>query len=262
MMTMTDITAAAVAARESARQDSGRFGAQEHTAPEVVVAADPAAAANDAWDGREEAAAQWRKARVAWAASHLPDHVEGVRYIEQDGQLIPALYITKAGEQPWGLDLYRTQHEPTINGMVNGHSDAVELEPMYEKSGRPGWEWRPVDRPDPEYAAQGVRLANRALGNANVLFQQQGLHYLRSNMPDGVERLDLAEGPVKNAHGGYEFVPEVIGAYDRDGALVPLDMHSREMADYRVTLARIDLGFLPEDDNDAGGTTYTLTRKA
>jgi hypothetical protein len=30
MVTMTDITATAAAARENARQDSGRFGAQEH----------------------------------------------------------------------------------------------------------------------------------------------------------------------------------------------------------------------------------------
>jgi hypothetical protein len=188
--------------------------------------------------------------------------VEGVRFIEQDGRLIPALYLTKAGEQPWGLDTYRTQHEPTINGMVNGHSAAVELEPMYEKGGRAGWEWRPTERPDPDAAAERNYLASRALTAVNDHFQREAQDYLRANMPDGIERIELVDLIQKNERGGYEYVPDIIGAYDRDGALVPLDLNTREMADYRVTLARIDLGYLPEEDNDAGGTTHTLTREA
>lgn len=37
MSVMTDISTAAIAAREEAREASGRFGAQEHTAPELTI---------------------------------------------------------------------------------------------------------------------------------------------------------------------------------------------------------------------------------
>lgn len=45
---MADITTQAESARENARQDSGRFGAQEHSAPEATLNGDPEATTIDA----------------------------------------------------------------------------------------------------------------------------------------------------------------------------------------------------------------------
>lgn len=265
MLSMTIISAEATTARESARATSGQFGTQDHTAPELALAADPAAALQDAWDARQALAREVEAATVNLAVSHMPDNIKGIRFVERDGQLIPALFIPiRDGGDVAGVDRYE-QQLMVVTALAHNHSDYVELEPITERSGNPAWEWIPgtEQRDVPVLVADAVREdAVRRFREADYDFNDASADYLRGNLPDGVDTLEVAFAPVKGAR-GYESVPTPIAAYDEDGELVMFDIHAREFADFRVNLARtaVDQKFPVHFTETTNAAVYTISRE-
>ena len=62
----------------------------------LIYASGNYAETDELWQQRQSAIRELEAARVAHAASTLPDNVAGVRFVERDGKLIAALYIPAA----------------------------------------------------------------------------------------------------------------------------------------------------------------------
>lgn len=255
MTGMTLISQDAVNRREAAR-DNGRFGEQPHTAPELTLGEVTPADLQDLWDERQAFARELEAATVNRAVAHMPENIKGLRFIERDGQLITALVIPSTpGGHIAGSDFHE-HHRPVLEAYANNHSDYVELEPVTERNGGQAWEFIPSaeQRAIPAAFADTAREdALRRFQDASLAFNKKSAHYLRNNLPLGVDRIDVAYGPVKSGK-GYESVPTVVAAYDEDGAAV-FDIHARDFADYRVNLARTAVA-------DHFPVTYTETDAA
>lgn len=266
MTDMTIVNPATDAEREAARRHNGQFGNQQHSVPEATVGAPSAETVRDLWDERKAAAKDVEVATVGLAMSHLPDNLRGIRYVEKDGQLIPALLIpTTPGGHVAAADFVE-KHLPVVTAYANSRTEAVELEPVTEEDGRQAWEWIPdaERRAVPAEKAEDARWeALTRFHEANYDFNDASEAFLRANMPEGAERVEVAYGPVTVGWGRYMTVPEVTGAYDADGELLPLDVHANEFADYRVNVARTDVAAVfPSHFNETGAAIYTITRKA
>ena len=263
MKVMTLINQDAVARREAAREN-GRFGEQHHTAPELTLTAITPATLQNSWDERQATAREVQAATVNRAIAHMPENIRGLRFIERDGELIVALVIpSEPGGHIAGSDFHEN-HRPVIAAYANDRSDYVELEPVYEKSGREAWDWvpSPEQRAIPASFADTAREdALRRFREANHDFTQQAATYLRAAIPEGVDSIEVAYAPVKGAK-GYETVPTVVGAYDENGELVMFDVNSSEFADYRVNVARTAVqDVFPAHYTETNAAVYTISRE-
>jgi hypothetical protein len=268
MEAMTLISAEATAARETARVASGKFGEQQHSAPDLSIEATATATPaelNDLWDARQTAAREMEAANINRAIAHMPENIRGLRFIDRHGELILALVIPSTpGGHIAGADFHE-KYRPVLAAYANNRSDYLELEPVTEASGRPAWEWIPSaeQRAIPAAFADTAREdAVLRFREASADFTERSADYLRSHLPEGVERLEIAYAPVKNGK-TYDREATVIAAYDADGEHADVDYFGREFAMYRVNVARTDIHTVfPSQVNETGGTTYTISREA
>lgn len=257
----TDTTAA----RESARQSTGQFGAQEHTAPELAL---PAArfAVDDAYDRLVTAAREGKLAKVDAAAAHMPEHIRGVRFIRRGPDAIPAFFIpTTPGGHVAGVGEYKDEHLYPVTAYVTIAPDLLDLNEVVERNGNPAWEWIP----SPEQRALPALFADAAAADAARRFQaatdqfrEAAAEHLRTHMPDGADTIVVAQDHELR-DGVYHRVTVPVGAYDEDGELVPLDPQGPENAHYWETVKRFDFhsNHFPRVENAAGGIEYTISRE-
>jgi len=243
--------------------NDGQFRAWDNAQPTVNVEAVTPAVLDDLWEGRKAAARAVEEATVNRAIANIPENIRGIRFIEKDGQLIAAAVIPSTpGGHIAGSDFHE-HHRPVITAYANNRSEFVPLEPTYEKYGREAWDWIPTAEQRASLATEDTDTAREealaAFRETNYAYNQASATYLRDNIPEGVETVEVAYGPVKTHRGRYETVPTVIGMYDKDGELFTKPIAHRDFADYRVNIARTDIASLfPVQYNDAGGAVYTI----
>lgn len=260
---MTMATAPAIA-RENARRPDGQFGTQAHSAPEMSLAGQRPPV-DTAYDALVTAAREGKLARVNAAAAHMPEHIRGVRFIRQGPDAVPALFHPATpGGHVAGVGAYKEQHLYPVTAYVTVAPDVLELEEIEENSGNPAWDWIPT----PEQRALPALFADTAATEASRRFQAAtdefrdvAAMYLRTQMPDGVDSIVVAYGPELR-DGAHTSVVMPVGAYDANGALVPLDPQTPANAHYWETVKRLGDpgGRFPRAVNDAGGIEYTIQR--
>lgn len=256
----------ATTARENARHRDGQFGAQRHSTPEFAL--NPVTAVDDAHAAYLDAGHAAKVANVSWAAAHMPDHIQGIRFIRKNDDIIPALFIpTTPGGHVAGVGEYARDYLFPVPGYIRLRSDVVELTEVVEKSGNPAWEWHPTaeQRAVSPEAATAERAATRErFTEARQEFERLAPAYLRQHMPAGVDRLVIAHGPDV-VDGRYVSVPKIIEAYSATGEFVPLNLHAPEHADYVRTVANFGFhsrGIFPHGTTETGATEYIISREA
>lgn len=251
---MTQISADAAARREAAR-DRGRFGVQEHTAPELTVNGD-LATMDDLWERRQATSAAVARTDVALFASRLPEDVHGVRFTVEDGKIHPSQALRTSAADTTPVSEQLRQDIEVIAAYAQVRSQALELTPVHDGTG--SWDWIPDadDRAVPVADAETANAEAReehaaATGDLDAASEE----YLTTRIPDGIHSLDIAyrdDGQSVTAF-----------AYDTAGDPVPFDYHSNAWSDYRLILNRSAavVGRIAERrQSDILGAYFHLTR--
>lgn len=138
MTAMTHISDAAVAAREQARV-SGRFGHQEHTAPQPLSPISPSDRAMQLALAGFEVRRQVDDARIRLAASRMPESISGVVFARANGKLV-ALTLLPTDESvriPSSDALAFTPEVQELVARAEGNPQALQLSSLND--GRYVW---------------------------------------------------------------------------------------------------------------------------
>ena len=227
---------------------------------ELDLAGAKYAETDELWQQRQSAIRELEAARVAHAASTLPDNVAGVRFVERDGKLIAALYIpATSGGTVEGMSEFHDKHLDVITALANSKSLAVELEPTYEKNGRQAWDWKPDAIERATSAGFAETREHDALETFHELhydYNTAAADYLAHSMPDGVERVQVMydqTDPIRP-------VPVIVAAFDDAGREVHVDWTTPANANYRVTVARTDTAYLPVTEEITTEPVFEIQR--
>lgn len=264
MMGMTTINPEAKARQDAARVH-GRFGVQQHSAPEQALQA--VHEVDSAYGEVIRSSREAQAAKVAVAAARMPEHIKGVRFIRSDGDVIPALFIpTIPGGHVGGVGEYSRDYLSPVPAYIRMGLDVVELEEVLEGNGHPAWEWHPTAEQralTPEDADAALNSAHERFVGAKKHYEACAAEYLRGQMPAVADRLIVAYGPVR-VDGRYISVPQIADVFDANGERVTFNIHAKENADYVRTVSNFGFSALdhfPHGTNAVGGIEYTINRK-
>lgn len=186
---MTDINAAAAVARENARHATGRFGAQEHTAPEATLT-DSTYPHLDAVNARVHTLHD----RMCAAAEDafllaLPQDVQKVTFEEEDG----GWFVTHA-EDTRGLEVTTARDFEDVEEMMAGLGDGESGMPDFlvrQRDGSYTWE-HSSDTTNPRDDAQAVfEGLSEAWALQRERSQQVAALSIRAAMPDEADELEF-----------------------------------------------------------------------
>ncbi|SDH35640.1 hypothetical protein [Microbacterium sp. 77mftsu3.1] len=253
---MTSISAASEAVRESHRQkESGRFGKQEHTAPELGLPA-TVAAIEDLWETRKVLGDEVQATLVAGVAARLPDSVSGIRFRVIDGQLTAIRLMPSLAGVPTENTNQVLDDVRTIEALGQNRANCVDLRPIDGETDT--WEWAPTaeQRALTADEAEALRAeASDRFHEADYDLHEVAAAYLQGNMPEWVDEVEIAALP------GRPFT--IDAAYDADGQHIPINRDDPAWVDYATVLRRAPgIGRYATALHETHRAPYVITRKA
>lgn len=214
-------------ARENARHDDGRFGAQEHTAPELTLGA--RAELDDLWEQHKDAAADFAQAQVALISARLHPTIAGIRFHVIDGKLEPSRILHTDASTPV-TDATFIRDLDTLASYAQARNSALELSPVHD--GTESWDWVPqsharqADIAEAEDHSEG---ASAALQAAEHDLSVAAERYLTSQMPRNAHAVDIA----------YFGGTAAFNAYGANGEAIHIERNDPDFKDYQMLLSRV-----------------------